>query len=280
MSEEIRNKMYDFSMDPPAGTWGNIASMLEVMEEDQRVSEKINSLSVIPPASAWENIQNQLEAPILTIQRGRSSFFLRRMAVAAVLTGLIALSVIFISKNKPSPGIATTEKNNANTTGIPTGENGVASAGIASPGQEQINTGQTDGSSISATSASSPVKKYLSGDRLKTSELASSNRSGAEEKLHQVSLSQSEDPALYAAVDNTDRYYNLMDENGNIVRVSKKLVSLDCVLKNGLLVPIDEKDKNNNSDCQEKVKEWYKLMNQSPAINSPLDLLDIISTGG
>lgn len=280
MSEEIRNKMYDFSMDPPADTWKNIATMLEVMEEDRRISEKINSLSVIPPAAAWENIQNQLETPVLTIQRGRSSFFIRRMAVAAALTGLIALSVIFILKNRPSAEIASAGKNNVNSTGISTGEKGVDSPGISSTDREQISTEQADGSTITATTAASPVKKYFPGDRAKTGELPSSNRSDAEEKLHQVSLSHTEEPALYAAADNTDRYYNLMDENGNIVRVSKKLVSLDCVLKNGLLVPIDEKDKNNNSDCQEKVKEWYKIMNQSPAINSPLDLLDIISTGG
>jgi len=287
MSSEIRNKMYNFEIDPPADSWNLIAAALDTIEADKRVSEKMSGLLVPPPAETWENIRQQLESPFIEpIQKVRY-FTFRRLAAAAIFIGLIVTAVVYLNRDNPSAvagGYTYPDQDVASSTVNPpaSGNSSGDSQETVPAGNQEINTAKTANAIMALNRTNSPAQGKKPGISSDAQELTASSRSIPEQKPHNDNL----DHSGYGILNNTiaagtdDRYYNLLDENGNMIRVSKKLSSLDCIIKNGLVVPLDNASAVSSEECADKVKEWYKIMSSAPAITSPLDLLNVISTGG
>lgn len=277
MDSQIRNKMVDFEVPPPAGTWEKLSDRLDEWQHDRFMATKMESIAIDPPPPAWDNILARLNEGAANKGVVRT-MPLRKWLVAASLIGVLAVSAYLLlnPKNNGASEISVvqTPVNPApeNTTVQPTQENS---------GAEMTTLDNRSTSSLLASMSTSLVRKarraMMAIDEMPE---ADTRRSQTSEKAHhQTANNDLGVLSASTAGTNSDRYYNLLDENGNLVRVSKKLSSLECVIKNGMVVPLDDKTATGDEDCTEKVKEWHKIMSSAPAITSPLDLLQVLSSG-
>lgn len=277
MDSQIRNKMVDFEVPPPAGTWENLSDRLDEWQHDRFMATKMESIAIDPPPPAWDNILARLEEA--TPDKGLvRTMPLRRWLVAASLIGILAVSAYLLLTQKNNGG---SESSVVQTPVNPTPENNTVQPALENNSATMTTLDNQSTSSLLASMSTSLVRKARRAMMaIESMPEEDSRRSQTSEKAHHQTANN--DLGVMAASNagtNSDRYYNLLDENGNLVRVSKKLSSLECVIKNGMVVPLDDKTATGDEDCTEKVKEWHKIMSSAPAITSPLDLLQVLSSG-
>lgn len=105
MEGSFKNKLLKHEVVPPPGLWDNISRQLdkEFTPSDLMLSAKMENAAVMPPFGAWENIAATLKPqPAKVIPLAY-----RRIAVAAAVLGLIALSAIYFF-NGNTPELAVT----------------------------------------------------------------------------------------------------------------------------------------------------------------------------
>lgn len=283
MNSDTRNRMYEYEVAAPPAAWDHIAEALEFLQEDKQLAEKIGSIAVQPPAGAWSNIRKSLDdtEKEIPLQRKPHRIILpiRKLAIAAILIGCLVITAVLVNRrntedpvavNTPTPVNSLPQQALTDTTKN-TNDNAAIPGQIAKTGPIAGNTAGTVIKNRSQT--------VTEDNHSEESVVLASNRSSVDAIAHTGENNPATNGKTAAlASSNADRYYNLLDENGNIVRVSKKITALDCVIKNGLIVPFDNSS-NADPDCIEKVREWHKIMTDAPAITSPLDLLSVISSG-
>lgn len=277
MDSQIRNKMVDFEVPPPAGTWERLSDRLDEWQHDRFLAAKMETITIDPPPPAWENILARLEEarPNKGIVR---TMPLRKWLVAASLIGILAVSAYLFFNSKDD---VVTKNSVVQTPVNPAPGNNAVQPALEKSAAEMTTLDNHSTGSLLASMSTSLVRKARQA-MMTIAEMPEedSRRSQTSEKAHhQVASNDLGILSASSAGTNSDRYYNLLDENGNLVRVSKKLSALDCVIKNGMVVPLDEKSPTEDEDCTEKVKEWHKIMSTAPAITSPLDLLQVLSSG-
>lgn len=277
MDSQIRNKMVDFEVPPPAGTWEKLSDRLNEWQHDRVMATKMESIAIEPPPPAWDNILARLNeaAPRKGVVR---TLPLRKWLVAASLIGVFAVSAYLLLTSRNKGG---SENSVAQTPVNPVPENNAAQP-VLENNKAEITTldNHSSGSLLASMSTSLVRKARRAMMAIEDKPEENSTRSQTSEKAHhQMASNDLGILSASTAGTNSDRYYNLLDENGNLVRVSKKLSSLDCVIKNGMVVPLDDQTTSEDEDCTEKVKEWHKIMRSAPAITSPLDLLQVLSSG-
>jgi hypothetical protein len=96
MEASLRNKLLQHEVAPPAAVWEKISMRLdeEFISSDAVLSAKMENASIVPPFNAWDNIAAKLHP-----QRTKVVPLYRRVAVAAVIVSLIALSAIYFFSN-------------------------------------------------------------------------------------------------------------------------------------------------------------------------------------
>jgi hypothetical protein len=112
MSVNIQHKLLQFELPPPEGTWENISRRLDAEFDvsETKASQKIYEANLEAPSFAWQNIMEELDT---TESRPEKSskvvplFSLRRLAIAAVITGLLMLGGWFVKQSGRSVGVAT-----------------------------------------------------------------------------------------------------------------------------------------------------------------------------
>jgi|GEM_PF-4501504 len=271
MNNEVRNKMHDFEINPPAGSWEKILHSMEVLEEDLRIAGKMNAIDILPPADTWSKISNTLSASEEKgTLRGGKIIILKRFAVAAVLIGIIAVSAIWIINKSATETTASSTSQTESAGKETTGRMPSANTDTVNPVVEK-NDSKNHSFIANVTTTSVSKKRKQNIDLLP----ARSNRSQPEEKLHSSSLALVTDMQANTSAPEDDRYYNLLDENGNIVRVSRKLASMQCVIKNVSDIPFANTPEE--IKCLAKINEWRNKMATAPAFTSPLDLIRVIS---
>src|SRR5215467_12874585 len=59
MSEELKNKLYNYEVNPPGTTWSRLAAILD--DENSSLTQKLYNLEVTPPNTAWAGVEQALE---------------------------------------------------------------------------------------------------------------------------------------------------------------------------------------------------------------------------
>jgi len=273
MDSHIKNKMYNLEIPAPAGTWELLANRLDQEEQDQRIALKMEGLAIAAPPGIWDSISRQLEeaeeAPLPQIKSDTRVIGFRKWLAAASLVGLFLVSYFFLTRKNSSELANGSELTSPATT---TPANSNSQNNLTDTGTNSLAETRPLLAAVSSVYLGRPrTKKSPQNDGL----INISSRSQVVEKAH-----GNDYPAATNAIQkDADRYFNLLDENGNLVRVSKKLSSLECVIKNGLAVPLSDANMKEDEECLDQVREWHKVMTSSPAITSPLDLLEVISKG-
>jgi hypothetical protein len=287
----IKDKLSGIELIPAGNIWSKIEKQLDDEQWDAKIGKKIINVEVYPPADTWNNIKAELNedvsVPAKVIQFGGW----KKIAVAAALTGIIAIGAVIMFRN-------TSVKNDNGNTAIVQDKksNGI----IALPKETEIETPAIKTNENTTTALAAVDKKTAAPNNTKTAVLVkkkpfnesfepstiavaafttnelNDNRSKPDDTKSRIHKAiRNANTAEPIAMNNEKRYYNLLDENGNIVRISRKLNAMECIIKNGLDIPFDKKEEN--KECNDKVKDWHDKMALSASVLSPLDLPSVLS---
>ena len=272
-----QHKLYDYQVTPPAEVWSNIATELEEWQQLKPLGQKMEALEVAPPAQAWNNVLEnleeekafdhlsdrlkQLEIPppvqlwskieselprAVAVPKSapvkKGSFKWARYAVAATVVGLLCFATFHMieKSNKDSKTILSRFENNDR-------KNDQQIASLDK--KEKESTKQAP----SLTGHPSVPDAHTQPTQIKTA--AGNTYTTTVEKNKSLQ----------------GRYILLMTEDGNVVRISKKLGNIaDCVA-----------GASSGSECSGQIEQWQKQLAKAPVTATPdtfLDLLDLAST--
>lgn len=269
-----QHKLYDFEVAPPVGVWEHIAAELDELNEYKTVSQKLQHIQISPPASLWNNIKNELEegqsfeiiarklsnvqvpppvmawtniqrqldgekktARVIPIKSSRSRWV--RYAVAACVVGLLGILGYYLSVNSSKDvaiikeGIA---KNNTETAPPPTDSKTI----------QPVAPKAAANAPATAKSQSEGIVAAMPSPVVKTGNMYA--------------------PTIEKNEEIQGRYIMLMTENGDVVRLAKRLKGIaDCIA-----------GEDNSIDCNQQIAQWQEQMVKTPLPSTPDNFLDIL----
>ena len=92
MKDELKNKLYNHQVDPPASTWPSIARELD-NEVKATFPQKLYSFETAPPPGVWNKIAGELESShekVIPLFKKNPKIW--RYAAAAAVIGFLAIS--------------------------------------------------------------------------------------------------------------------------------------------------------------------------------------------
>ena len=106
----LKDKIYNYEVTPPAGTWDKIAIDLDEAELANKFPDRLYNMDATPPASSWEKVNaslNPASDPVAIPLLKRITPFLR-YAAAAIFMALSASRLDTCSEVSPSTGFGKT----------------------------------------------------------------------------------------------------------------------------------------------------------------------------
>ncbi len=288
---KFRSEVLNLEVPPPSFTWNKIAKELDAQPQEN-FSKRIYEYQVAPPSNTWHKIvtsldEEQATAPvIIPIHKNYSRLY--RIAAAAVIIGIITWAGF---------NLFTNDKDNANNNmANENTKNVVPAVPVLKPKENTISDNiKTDiSSSITNFNAAvahitpsvnypkkrlKSVPKNLSGQTYASA--ATEIHSGSNditiidtESLHtkKKSVAGNADNATEA------RYLVYLTEQGDIVKLSKKLADLKCIYAKDGNITQDALSKLDAAQCMDQVKYWQEKMANSSLQSSsnPLELIEIL----
>lgn len=289
----LQQQLLQTEVTPPQQMWEKIAVVLDEIEADAPLQQKILAAEISAPESAWEEIEQRLtdrfyteqledaeaEVPIKVwvaveeqlnekqtakiIPFNRRYAPVYRIAAAAMITGVLAWGAYRLLKNdEPAASSVAVE-----APALPIQKPGTAIADVQTVPQKETTTVAT----VSRTGIRKRIKEELKlndavvyADAVSYNNIHHKNQKSVSEKS---SFSESE-------------YLVVLNENGELVRVSKKIINMKCANNTGTL-PVDAAAALQTKDCNEQIKRWQQQMAMSATLSASagyIDLNEIINT--
>ncbi len=238
-------------VDPPAGAWDRIATSLET--DATQYASRLYQLEVAPPTAAWAAIAATLndtpeQTPVVPIARRAGLPPFLRYAAAAVVIGLVAMTLIWLvpSRNAAEVDMAAQAPSSPTTPSI----SGDQPAGQTAAAIRRNGLAATAGEIVEV-----PVVKQKVRTSPKSAPIVHPDQSNA----------------LYAYEDHvpdvSNRYIMLLTPEGNLIRMSKKLSNLVCCVSG------EEQDE----DCKSQIRKWQEQLATSPITPSAANFMDVLN---
>lgn len=254
------------TVEVPVTAWENITAQLDE-KADQLIADKLITAKEIPPATVWNAIEKELNeeqtGKIIPFTRKLSPVY--RLAAAALITGILAWGAYrLLNTNEPvaaavavSKPVLTEEKKTTPIAEIKT--------------EEPIET------IIPVSSTRSIVKK-----RIKEALTANNTLAYLEPVNHNaVTSSPFRDthhknirPVAEINGFSEGQYLIVLNEEGNLIRVSKKLSNLQCAV-DAAGNTIDAAAALQSKNCDEQIKIWQQKIATSTAISPSAGYIDL-----
>lgn len=217
----------------PPFEWEQLENRLDEVQ-DEVWAQELQKAEVTPPSSVWPFIEELLpeQAKVISIQKTNRQWY--RLAAAAVITGLIAWGAFQLLSNRSTPesvavtAPAITEQNGTTRDVIPE----APAATAAAPVPETIQTKQT------ATTVEKRKKRFKT--------------------VTNDQWAAHETPIVKTTGFTETNYLLVLDEKGDLIRVSKKLSTMDCAKNTE--VPVDAVTALQLKDCEDKIKRLQQRM--------------------
>lgn len=107
MSAPLRNKLQQYEATPPPSVWERLSEQLasEFAGADASISQKLDNAFIAPPPQVWDKIAAELgNETIAERKEGKViPIVFKRIAVAAIAIGLIALGLVYFNGNEKVP---------------------------------------------------------------------------------------------------------------------------------------------------------------------------------
>ena len=285
MSVNWQNKILDFDIPPPPDVWNKIADQLdeEFKNSDIMLSQKLYDYEINPPSFIFENVLTGISTKEDNKPVKSMVFSIRRISVAAVIFGLLALTLLYLLNERSSSA----NKNSGLTTMhvIP----GLSAVSPPNTDKLKVNAIESDFSSRVVTSTSVVQNKKVNSNsreaRIDRSiKYTSLNSLLSVNAMPSISVSAPPiydgngniimDESLVSAPD--DNYIIVTSPNGEQTKISRKFLKMLTVLNGG-----SNTDYTNPESFHWKMRfeEWRsKLLKQAsyiPTANNFLDIMDM-----
>lgn len=272
---EFPLRLHDAEIAPPPDSWNKIASALEPVKEEY--AEKLYELEVSPPLDAWENISSALyeDHAVPRISSGRKITPFVRYAIAASLIAFVTFGALkFLNPEGTNHGIAGSKVAPQKTSPPPVPPSNAQTPAV-NPVPALTNNLPQERVIFAKTKVES--KKKLTTNQsnymTQTPDMAYAAKSTAASAFQQASL-RGDVPGNCPLIADADRYLNFMNPDGSLVRISKKLAdAVGCYYNNGT--------SDEYKQCQEQMKRLRDKITQSspaPSTDNFMDVLDIIKS--
>ena len=285
MSEQLRHKIVNLEVAPPAAAWDAIAARLDDDRQYAVVSAKMNSFELAPPPMAWNLISAALEenpeaAPVISVRRN-----IYRLLAAAAVIGIIAVTGWLLLNNT---------NRNADTASIPPAQKdnpAVAPSGYNKPA--------TNDQAVVKNQEAAVIPHAVTAATTVHHSAGSATQSAKEDEriLRYAVLNQvpsfAETPIIISSAPITDQYGNIIRDldvmttsnyimvtgpNGQLTRISSKFASVIRYLNGD---PSDTEEYidrviKESDTWKKRFQEWRSKISQSSFIPSSANFLDII----
>lgn len=274
----VQQKLLTVEETVPSLVWDAIDAELATDAFDAKVAETLHLAEETPPPANWSAIEQQLQETTTAkiISLNKNTRFIR-IAVAAAITGVIAFAGYRMLNSNPS------EPENIAV---------VADASVRNESSAAASSSITDSNTVAAadeeTADTEMVRRAAIKERIK-------QRSSLKDAVAYVDVP---DHKLQNVVDyqgihhksadveanstgfSENQYYMVLNENGELVRVSKKINNLKCAVTNGS-TQVDAAAALQSKECNEQIKKWREKMAFAAAISASagdIDLSELVNS--
>lgn len=270
--EDWNKQLQETEETPPASVWNAIEANLDYANQDEQFARLLLQSTEIPPTEIWQAVEEELnkEQPGKVIQMfPKWKPFLRFAAAAVVISAVTwgvyeiiteTKSAATVAEIKPSESLSPADKN-------------------IQPATEKKQENNSTALNELPVKQKTKVKSQLSSAQIAANGLTDhlTSKSVPVENLHHHKKPVAKNPTSSFA---EDQYLLVLDNNGELIRVSKKLGSMKCAT-GANEIPVDATTALESGNCSGQIKEWQKKLATSMAI-SPfsgfIDVKEIIST--
>jgi hypothetical protein len=263
----LQNRMYNYEMAPPAGSWDKIVAALDESSAENEFPARLYEMEVTPPYTAWEAISatfDKKEEKVIPLRKRAIIFF--RYAAAAIFLGFVTIGIFKWTGTSNNSFETTTAKagSSKKDTAISKENN------VATQSEKEINPDLSGGTSENNNMTAKAERREKSVIK----NVSHVSTTGNKNRYNSTTDNENADP-LYAyndhVADISNRYIMLMTPDGNIIRMSKKWSGLVCCVSG------EEQDE----DCKNQIKKWQKKLATSsvaPSSGNFLDILDLVNS--
>lgn len=237
--EAIAASVNDTELTPPVFVWEKIeASLNEVT--DKEFATKIIKAEIEAPADVWQGIEEQLQPAAKVIPITKRYAPLYRIAAVAVVVGFIVWGA-FQFMQKPSSTTASAEPKQTpeENTVPPADTNTTVQEPAVAVNEPKLDENKTN-------NIITPARERRRTEKANSSDALAHNNAR---------------PAAQSSDFTETNYLLVLDEKGDLIRVSKKLSTMDCVKNSD--VPVDAITALQAKDCEDKIKKLQQRMSTS-----------------
>ena len=107
MNSELRKRLYEMEVTPPAMVWQKLSENIDEINADNRIAKKVIDAELSPPTSAWQHISSAVNTDEKKepAKRGIVINF-KRLAAAAIFIGVIVTAWLVFRNNKGDDALA------------------------------------------------------------------------------------------------------------------------------------------------------------------------------
>jgi hypothetical protein len=218
---------------PPSFEWEQLENRLD-QAEHETWAQQLQQAAVPPPVVVWSHIEEQLpqQGKVISIQKTNRQWY--RLAAAALITGFLAWGAFQLFSKRTTPDSvavtvpAVTDQNKTN--------------------QEAITEAPAPISDVSSSQPSEAKQTVATVAKRKNRFKSATNDQWA---AHEA-------PVAKTSSFTETNYLLVLDEKGDLIRVSKKLSTMDCAKNTE--VPVDAVTALQLKDCEDKIKRLQQRM--------------------
>ncbi len=277
MSGALQNKLQQYEATPPPMVWERLSEQLasEFAVADTGISQKLDIASIAPPPQLWDKIAAELSSETIAEKREGKIIPLvfKRIAVAAIAIGLIALGIVYFTGNRTTdqpPIVNVPTQNTPPSQTVPPEKPQIADVIPTAPSEERTNTSshkkniQREPGSYAAIQNTSDEYSQPSPEQAPLYELSTVSA------LQPVSVSAPPlrdktgnlilDLATISSPD--DEYIAVTGPNGKQTKISSKFLS--CLGYMNGNISASELD-SKGIRCTAQFEEWRRRILSEPA---------------
>jgi len=254
------------AVEVPLNAWEQISAQLDE-EADEAIAAKLITAKENPPAKVWPAIEKQLNeeqtAKIIPFKRNYVPVY--RLAAAAALTGLLAWGVYrLLNTNEPV----------------------VSAVAVNQPEQVQekksgplaeVKTEEPKEAAVPVNTSRLNIKKRIKEELISESTVAFQepvNHGSQVSSPLQDAHHKDQNPVLETGNFSESQYLMVLNEAGDLIRVSKKLSNMECA-KEAAELPVDAATALQSKNCDEQIKRWQQKIATSTAISPSAGYIDL-----
>ena len=243
MNPELVKKILQYAPEPPAKVWEGISKMLdENLPGD--LADKLQQFQAAPPEGTWNKIEEKLgfvnQAPVRKVK----FFTFARIASAAAVILIATASIIYWNRGELPETITVNNAGNLSTENKP--ENSQSSPSDQPGNVEPENK---EGDLVAVNPPVIREEKHIAIHRPRPAKQSHVHFAATTTEVHSFIPNQAEEKAIAVSSYPIDKYMVYSDDNGNAMRLSKKLFDLISCVKEEVV-------------CAEHVQQMqYKVAN-------------------